>query len=333
MHELEDEIYDDSWFPLVELHTIKDILDDALNVVSKEIYGKNRKSSKIIQIDKDKETDGYVSKLTDVINNEKNLINKVGETINHDMHEINNETNMVNEIINRASVMDNDTLHLIDDKLDKIMTQTRKKSKITPENNEDSDNTTYKTKTKNNIKTEINNKKNLINKINIRLSKAKTKGTNNIKSVYKAKCKLQDEIYLNDTGLRLDELNMIDNIFDDTLNVVWYEIHGKNRKSSKMINLCKHKKSIGKYVSKLDDIIINNIKLISAINMKINRTMSDLKNKANMVNEKIHKESVMGNLDEIIAYLNNVLKKSEKSLETIDVYITSCRKTLGQYLY
>ena len=49
--------------------------------------------------------------------------------------------------------------------------------------------------------------------------------------VYKAKCKLQDEIYLNYTGLRLVELNRIDNIFDDTLNVVWYEIYGKNRKS------------------------------------------------------------------------------------------------------
>ena len=126
---------------------------------------------------------------------------------------------------------------------------------------------------------------------------------------------------------------MTDNIFDDTLNVLWYEIYGKNRKSSKMINLCKHKKNIGKYVSKLDDIIINNIKLMSAINMKINRTMGDLKNKANMVNEKIHKESVMGNLDELITYLNNGLKKSEKRLETIDVYVTSCRKTLGEYLY
>ena len=126
---------------------------------------------------------------------------------------------------------------------------------------------------------------------------------------------------------------MIDNIFDDSLNVLWYEIYGKNRKSSKMINLCKHKKKIGKYVSKLDDIIINNIKLMSAINMKINRTMGDLKNKANMVNEKIYKESVMGNLDELITYLNNGLKKSEKRLETIDVYVTSCRKTLGEYLY
>ena len=109
----------------------------------KEIYGKNRKSSKIIKIDKDKDIDGYVSKLTDVINNEIKLINKIGETIKHVMYEINNEKNMVNEITNKASVMDNDTLHLIDDKLDKIMTQTRKKIKIIPGNNEDSDNTTY----------------------------------------------------------------------------------------------------------------------------------------------------------------------------------------------
>ena len=320
MHESEGEIYDDSWLRLFELHKIKDILDDALKFVSKEIYGKNRKSSKIIQIDKDKDTDGYVSKLTDVINNEIKLINKIGETINHVMHEINNETNMVNEIINKASMMDNDTLHLIDDKLDIIMTQTRKKIKITPENNEDSDNTTYKTKTKNNIKTEINNKKNLINKINIRLSKAKIKGTNNIKSVYKAKCNLQDEIYLNDTGLRLDELNRIDNIFDDRLNVVWYEIYEKNRKGSKIINISKHK-NIGKYVSKLEDIIINNIKLISAMNMKITRTMCNVKNKTNMVNEIMHKASVMdndtlhlidNNLDEIITYLNYGLKNQKK---------------------
>ena len=41
---------------------------------------------------------------------------------------------MVNEIIHKASVMDNDTLHLIDDMLDKIIRETRKKIKIMPEN-------------------------------------------------------------------------------------------------------------------------------------------------------------------------------------------------------
>ena len=43
---------------------------------------------------------------------------------------MNSETNKVNEIIHKASVMDKDTLHLIDDKLDKIIRETRKKTKI-----------------------------------------------------------------------------------------------------------------------------------------------------------------------------------------------------------
>ena len=178
------------------------------------------------------------------------------------------------------------------DKLDKIVTQTRKKIKITLKNNHNTipKKTSIKTKykdrdntiPKNNIKTEINNKKNLINKINIRLSKAKTKVRNNIKSVYKAKCKLQDKRYLNDTWLRLDELNRIDTTFDDTLNIVQYEIYGKNRKSSNIINIDKHK-NIGKYVSKLEDIIINNIKLMRATNMRIARAMCNIKNKTNTI--------------------------------------------------
>ena len=38
-------------------------------------------------------------------------------------------------------------------------------------------------------------------------------------------------------------------------------------------------------------------------------------------------------LDETITYLNERLKKWEKRLETVDVYINSCRKTLGEYVY
>ena len=97
MHELQDEIYDYPWLRLVELNKINDILDDALNVVSKEIYGKNRKSSVIINIDKDKDIHGYVSELTDVINSKINLINTIGEIIEHVICEINSETNMINE--------------------------------------------------------------------------------------------------------------------------------------------------------------------------------------------------------------------------------------------
>ena len=47
--------------------------------------------------------------------------------------------------------------------------------------------------------------------------------------------KWQDEIYSDDSWLKLVELNKIDAIIDDWLNVVWNEIHGENRISSKMI--------------------------------------------------------------------------------------------------
>ena len=126
---------------------------------------------------------------------------------------------MINEIIHKANVMDYDTLYLIDDKLDKIITQTRKKIKITPKNK-----IIPKNKDRNKTMTIINNKKNLINKINIRLSKAKAKVSNNIKSIYKGLSKLQND----DSWLRL-ELNKIDTILDDAINVVWYDIYGKNR--------------------------------------------------------------------------------------------------------
>ena len=47
---------------------------------------------------------------------------------------MNSETNQVNEIMHKTSVTDKDTLHLIDNKLDKIIRQTRKKIKIMLEN-------------------------------------------------------------------------------------------------------------------------------------------------------------------------------------------------------
>ena len=67
--------------------------------------------------------------MTDVKNNYIKLINKIGETLDHVLCEINNETSMIDEIIYKANVMDNDILHLINDKLNEIITQARKKLK------------------------------------------------------------------------------------------------------------------------------------------------------------------------------------------------------------
>ena len=119
MSKLQD---DDSWLRVVELNNIDTILDDALNVVWYEIYGKNRKSSKIINIDTHKDIDGSVSKLTIIINNKLKLLNVMNMGICRVMCNIKNKTNTVNEKIRKASVMDNDTLYLIDDNLNEIIT-------------------------------------------------------------------------------------------------------------------------------------------------------------------------------------------------------------------
>ena len=69
--------------------------------------------------------------MTDVINYKTELVNRIGREIGNVMSEIKNETNMIDEKIYKVSEMDNDTLHLIDDKLNEIITQSRKKlSKI-----------------------------------------------------------------------------------------------------------------------------------------------------------------------------------------------------------
>ena len=119
MSKLQD---DDSWLRVVELNNIDTILDDALNVVWYEIYGKNRKSSKILNIDTHKDIDGYVSKLTIIINNKLKLLNVMNMGIGRVMCNIKNKTNTVNEKIRKASVMDNDTPYLIDDNLNEIIT-------------------------------------------------------------------------------------------------------------------------------------------------------------------------------------------------------------------
>ena len=129
MGELQDEIYsDDSWLRLVELDKIDAILEEVFNTVWKMLNkNKNRINPEKIMIDKHKDIDGYVSKLTDVINNKIELVNRMCESIDHVMSEIKNETNMIDEKIHKVSEMDNDTLHLIDDKLNTIITPSIKK--------------------------------------------------------------------------------------------------------------------------------------------------------------------------------------------------------------
>ena len=84
---------------------------------------KNRINSEMIKIDKHKDIDGYVSKLTDIINNKIELLNRICEAIDDAMSEIKNETNMIDEKIHKLNEIDNDTLHWMNNKLKEFINQ------------------------------------------------------------------------------------------------------------------------------------------------------------------------------------------------------------------
>ena len=77
----------------------------------------------MIKIDKYKDIDGYVSKLTDIINNKIDLLNRYCGAIDHAMSEIKNETNMIDEKIHKLSEMHNDILLWINDRLKQFINQ------------------------------------------------------------------------------------------------------------------------------------------------------------------------------------------------------------------
>ena len=109
---------------------------------------------------------------------------------------------------------------------------------------EDKNNTTTKAKTmteNKDILDKINNKINMINKLYNGLKKVKGKVTKKIELIYESMCELQDEIYSDDSWLRLPELEKIDSIIDKALNVVWNMICRENRISPEEIKIDKHK--------------------------------------------------------------------------------------------
>ena len=125
MNELHDEIYsDDSWLRLVELNKINVLIDEALDYVWRSIYGKNREKHERINIDKDKDIDGHVSKYNIIVNVKLELMNIIGELINSAMIEVQNEVGMINDV-KHASEIEIDALKLLYSTLAKILKKWR----------------------------------------------------------------------------------------------------------------------------------------------------------------------------------------------------------------
>ena len=158
------------------------------------------------------------------------------------------------------------------------------------------DKATNKTKTEDkDILDKINNKIDTINKMNKRLEKVKAEVTKKIELIYESMCELQDEIYSDDSWLRLVELDKIDAIIEEAFNIVWNVLYeNKNRISPEKIMIDKHK-DIDGYVSELTDLINFKIGQVNDMCETIDHIMSEINIKTNLIDEKIHKACEMDN--------------------------------------
>ena len=140
---------------------------------------------------------------------------------------------------------------------------------------EDKNKTTLKTKTKDkDLLDKIDNKISAINKLNEGLAKVKADVTKTIELIYQSIYELQDEIYSDDSWLKLVELDKIDVIIDEALNVIWKVLY-ENRIIKEMITIDKHK-GIHGYVSELTDLINLKMELVNDMCEAIDRIMSEI---------------------------------------------------------
>ena len=101
---------------------------------------------------------------------------------------------------------------------------------------------------------------------------------------------LHDEIYRDDSWLRLVELNKINVLLDEELDYVWKKFYGKNRERHEKINIDKYI-DIDGYVSKYTTIVNDKLELVNRIGEILDCAMIEVQNEVDMINEVKQKES------------------------------------------
>ena len=94
--------------------------------------------------------------------------------------------------------------------------------------------------------------------------------------------------YQNDLFLIDDILKKIDDILNDSLNIVWNMVCKQNRKNNEKITINK-KTDINRYLEEFEKIVNKKIILLKRTTQKIENLITTIKNKIDGFNEKLHK--------------------------------------------
>ena len=173
-------------------------------------------------------------------------------------------------------------------------------------------------------------RKNQISIKNRYKSLLKTKKTikNDIDSIYSTLKKLP-----NDSHSKANELIRLDTILNDSINVIWREIHDRDEKVIKKIDINKIK-NVDCFIYELKAIINHEILLLKTSVLVI---IGDIKNKSNIdyIYNYSNKDKIFmiyNDLENYMKHLKRDLGSIKQNLKTISAYQTDSHKTLMRFL-
>ena len=152
-----------------------------------------------------------------------------------------------------------------------------------------------------------------------------------------AKRKIVNQKLPSESQSKVIELVRLDTILNDSISFVWREIHERDRKGLKMIDINKIKNA-DSFIFQLRAIINHKILLLkTSVIAKLNIIIGDIKNKSNIgdvynYNDKDKLFMIDNDLGNYMKHLKRDIGDIKQNLKTISVYQTDSHKTLMRFL-
>ena len=137
--------------------------------------------------------------------------------------------------------------------------------------------------------------------------------------------------------MKANELIILDTFLNDSINIIWHEIHERDKKAIKKIDINKIK-NVDSFIYELKDIInYKTLLLKTSVVVKLNVIISDVKNKSNIddIYNYSNKDKIFmiyNDLENYMKHLKRDLGSIKQNLKMISAYQTDSHKTLMRFL-
>ena len=159
------------------------------------------------------------------------------------------------------------------------------------------------------------------------LARIRNDFSKNIEEICRLMDELHDEIYSDDSWLRLVELNKINVLLDEVLDYVWKTFYDKNREKHERINIDKYK-DIDGYVSKYTNIVNDKLELVNRIGEIPDCAMIEVLNEVDIINEVKQKENEID--IETLKLMHEALEKILKNWRDVILEMLNSESTCSK---